>query len=370
MAISGIDISRPSLAKLVGMTMSAFVSAAVTALLFASPVLAGPAEDWALREAAGCWKVPDLAGVQAALRQGASPTAASSDVRAVTPLMCASLSVAGRPDPITGRKAVEVTKILLAAGARLGPTDRDILFMPIAAGNLELVRLLVDSGASPVAKLDGFTPPELARNYGQSAVYDYLISRGGIPVDAALAAQIDLIEAASHGDISSMSQALEGGARIDGKGPSGQTALIAAVRMGVYTPHAADAIAWLLDRGADPNEKGESGFTDLEGVPLHIFVFMTNGALGAKPTRPDVRPDAERTLALLLKAGAKVSGMDTQGRTPLHWAAKSDNLGAAEVLIRQGARVMARDLSGRTPLDYAESGPMIRLLTTSGATER
>ena len=97
---------------------------------------------------------------------------------------------------------------------------------------------------------------------------------------------------------------------------------------------------------------------------------MNKATLAGVPSRPEAKPMAEETLARLLKAGAKVSGMDSQGRTPLHLAAKSDNVRAAEVLIKEGAKVMARDESGRTPLDYAESAPMIKLLKANGATER
>lgn len=56
------------------------------------------------------------------------------------------------------RVAVEVAKLLFVAGAKLGPADYDILFFPISSGNLEMVKLLIDKGASPTAKLDGLTP--------------------------------------------------------------------------------------------------------------------------------------------------------------------------------------------------------------------
>jgi ankyrin repeat protein len=63
-----------------------------------------------------------------------------------------------------------------------------------------------------------------------------------------------------------------------------------------------------------------------------------------------------------LKAGAKVSGTDERGWTPLHAAARFDNVLLAEILIKEGAKIMPRDNTGKTPLDYAESAAMIRLL--------
>ncbi len=72
----------------------------------------------------------------------------------------------------------------------------------------------------------------------------------------------------------------------------------------------------------------------------------------------------------MLAKGAKVSGMDEVGKTPLHVAAEYDNVIAAEILIAEGARVMAKDKKGRSPLDYAESASMIKLLKKNGAIER
>jgi ankyrin repeat protein len=150
-----------------------------------------------------------------------------------------------------------------------------------------------------------------------------------------------------------MESAVKSGAGINDFDANKQTALISVSRWPVSLPGVAETIRWLLDHGADPNLKGESGFQDLEGIPLHLFVAMNKSSLGGIPNQPDMSVLAEYTLLRMLKAGAKISGIDS-----------------AEILIREGAKVMPRDNTGRTPLDYAESAPMIKLLKQNGATER
>ena len=167
---------------------------------------AGPVEDQALRDAAGNL---DIEAVKNDLTKGANPN--SFDLpNHVTPLRevtNANLLGATSPYPaakqsglmdleVAHSRATEITKILFAAGAKIGPYDRKILWEPIASGNLKQVALLVDKGASVRAKIEGYTPTEIARKYGQNAIYDLLISHDGIPVDSRSSAQLVLVQAA------------------------------------------------------------------------------------------------------------------------------------------------------------------------------
>jgi ankyrin repeat protein len=346
----------------------------------AAILLGGSSQDVALREAALFKNIED---VKDALKKGANANAPSATRRHITPLGAVAmgrwrdtrdraadlaknetarkLSQRGLSDEEIDRYlAVEITKTLFAAGAKLGPYDRDILFHPIANGNVELVGLLLDHGASVTEDLEGFTPTELAKKYDHEAVYQLLISRGGIPVDNSSAAQLALVEAAGTGDVERMEKALKDGARIN-EVKSKQTALVAALRWPTVDPRWSVAAWWLLDHGADPNLKGE------DGLPLHVFILANAKTMNGSDLKRNL---ADITFGRLIKAGAKISAMDDDGQTPLHVAAKEDNVRAAEILIEQGAKIMPRDKNGKTPLDYAESAAMIKLLKQNGATER
>jgi len=330
--------------------------------------LAGPVEDKALQDAAYAL---DPAAVKAALRTGANPNAHTTTARRMTPLSLLTMGLLTYRG--TGNRndlALEVAQALFSAGARLGPYDHGILFFPVSEEHLPLISLFLSKGASPTAKLEGYTPPELALKYGKRAAYELLVSRGGTPVDEAVSALLTLVAAAEKRDVLQMEEAIKSGANVNGRNAVGVTPLIAALRYPIIDASSSVAILWLLDNGADPNLVGSSGFSGLEGIPLHIFTFMNADTMRGLKGRPETRWLAETTMRHLLKAGAKVSGMDSRNRTALHFAAQVDNLRAAEILIAEGARVMARDKEGRTPLDYAESGPMIKLLKANGAVDQ
>jgi ankyrin repeat protein len=354
---------------------AAFLAAAIAVSAGIGLARAGSADDKALLDAAFDLNIP---AVKAALAKGANPNAYDGNKLAGTPLSDMALGGLSEKQKLINAglardqvaksingKAIEVARILLTAGARLGAHDKDILHFPISAGNLGLVALLIANGASTKGRMsDGYTPAETAKNYDQEGIYNLLISHGGNPVDEQSSIQLAFVKAAFVGRIAVMEAAIEAGAQINGRDAAKNTALAVALEIPVISPNQVAAISWLLDHGADTNLPDKEG-----NPPLHNFVWRNTFNLSGNKG-PELRQFAEDTLASLLKAGAKISGVDSAGQTPLHIAAQIDNVRAAEILIKEGAKIKPKDRFGRTPLDWAQSAAMIKLLKENGATEQ
>jgi ankyrin repeat protein len=159
-----------------------------------------------------------------------------------------------------------------------------------------------------------------------------------------------LIDAVKAKDEARVRSLLDEGADVDERNGANMTPLHWAVR------HDLTAISdLLLSRGADIEAKDEDGTT-----PLHIAAFNAYVA----------------PLALLLRRGASVNARDDNGDTPLHFAAingrttlaelegaeenlvraiKLEGAAVAELLIDAGAALDATNSDGQTPLYYAAS---------------
>ena len=75
-------------------------------------------------------------------------------------------------------------------------------------------------------------------------------------------------------------------------------------------------------------------------------------------------------IRIVLRHGADVNVHDSiVSWTPLHQAARRNQVAVAELLLNRGAHIDARDIEGKTPLAYATDRDMKALLRQYGAKE-
>lgn len=306
----------------------------------------------------------DASGIREAIRGGADPNHRYGGRGRSVLGMAGSkvlLGLSERITPATEERLIVVYDILFETGARLRANDRDILHAPAIAGASRVAKYLLERGANPNGEDgDGNTPVILATKYDHPGVVILLVAGGAKPLDSATEAQIRLIAAVGRGDLLGLRRALTRGADVNRRSPTGETALVEAVRGGVFRGGNLIVVRELLKLGANPNMSGR--FIG-ESSPLHAAVFNNekNFESDNGPTIVDA----------LLKAGAHVSSVAFHRKqTPLHVAAHMQNTKAAILLLKSGAKVMPRDEDGKTPLDLAESSTMIELLKAHGSKEQ
>uniref|UniRef100_A0A8C7MDJ0 Ankyrin repeat domain 52 n=1 Tax=Oncorhynchus kisutch TaxID=8019 RepID=A0A8C7MDJ0_ONCKI len=133
--------------------------------------------------------------------------------------------------------------------------------------------------------------------------------------------------------------------QIDEPNAFGNTAL----HMACYTGQEAVANE-LVNRGANVNQPNHHG-----GTPLHLAAVSTNGAL---------------CLELLVNNGADVNMQSKEGKSPLHMAAIHGRFTRSQILIQNGGDIDCVDKYGNTPLHVAAKHGhelLISTLMTNGA---
>jgi ankyrin repeat protein len=156
-----------------------------------------------------------------------------------------------------------------------------------------------------------------------------------------------------------------------------------------------NAVKFLLEKGADPNTRDKDGrnalmVMSMEHRPTGDFRYVGKPRRRIPPppltlravsggneevtwaVNVDVEPDRALQLIgeVLIQAKCDVNAADSNGRTPLMYAARYSGLTAVQLLLEAGANVNARDKDGMTALDLAKSWgnqEIIRLLQRAGA---
>lgn len=150
---------------------------------------------------------------------------------------------------------------------------------------------------------------------------------------------------------------------------NGGTALYQAARNGY-----SDIVAYLLNKGADPNIANNSNVTPLIAAASngHEEVVKLLVEKGADPNIIDSYGDSSHLAAaqrdhweivkLLIAKGANIHQQTKQKENLLHIAAKNDKKEVIKYLLEIGVQPWKRDFIGRMPHDYARDSECQRLL--------
>ncbi|MGH9851597.1 MAG: ankyrin repeat domain-containing protein, partial [Blastocatellia bacterium] len=124
-----------------------------------------------------------------------------------------------------------------------------------------------------------------------------------------------------------------------------------------------NAVKILLGKGADPNTRDSDGrnalmVMSMENSSGHATVILEDVSVAPSGKTVMVRKQFNRAVLLigeaLLQAGCDINAADSNGRTPLMYAARYNQPTAVRLLLERGANVKARDKSGMTALDLAK----------------
>lgn len=247
----------------------------------------------------------------------------------------------------------------------------DSLQRAVEAGDLAAVRESLDSGADPDFSDYGVPPPLVAAvAAGRVEIARLLLERGAAP-DRPGALEGDLsplATALANGDVAMQQLLLDAGADPAGPGTGGAPLLFDAVRLGD-----AAAVRRLVAAGADVDVRDADGaaWDGAVGAALRSARELAakmdtqpprtadpEALTGITPLMLAARRDEPAVLEALLGSGADPDARDGAGATPLSHAARSPWCGpeGIRMLLAAGANPRARDASGRSPIDYAR-GP-------------
>ena len=253
--------------------------------------------------------------------------------------------------------SIEIARLLMAAGAGVNAEagGQAPLLVAINSAQVPFARFLLEQGANPNpstregetalhaaisigGRRIGFDPDAVLREPAEKGrLIADLLARGANP--NARAQRVQLRYNAGQGSGQGARDADNFGVARSRRGAT--PFFVAAENADVATMRV------LLDAGADPTHTTEDGTTAL----------MAAAGLGHGGDRYERFWSGDRALeavAFLIERGADVNARNEAGFTALHGAAFVGADAAAEHLVRHGASLNAQDFIGRTPYRIAE----------------
>jgi len=256
----------------------------------------------------------------------------------------------------------EAVRSLVQQKANVNASQSDgttALHWAVRADDLETVDLLIRAGANvSAANRDGATPMLLASVNGNAAMLEKLIKAGADP-NAPLTKYGDtaLMMAARTGKTDAVKVLLDHGTQVNAKETWGDTS---ALMWAVSELHPA-VVKMLIDHGADVNARskfvpsttgrGFEGTTPVESKPDQPAEEHASGLL--TPLMFAAREGSLESARLLVAAGADVNAIDGDGKDVLGLAIFNGNYDLASFLINNHAQVNHPDSQGFTPLFWA-----------------
>ena len=306
------------------------------------------------RQPAGSPAITWLAGVTALLTLGAlwaaRPVSIAHGDRDVTAYAAIGLALASE---ITSPKA-KATELMAQASSPDNPsapqnslpaiskvkpaqgemTPGQMFRKATKDGDLQTIETLLSIGFDPNTPVDGYRykPLWYAISSGNADVVELLLAAhadpNAKPVDAPGFYATPLRLALRQGNLRMAEDLVASGARVDGRGNAGRTALYDEVR-----DRHLDAIRLLIQAGADVNIRDNKGVSPLDYA---------------------ISSSTEDTIALLLAHGARLNEPNPEtGATPISEAAPRGNAEIVQYLLQFHPDLGIPDKRGFTPLDNA-----------------
>lgn len=265
---------------------------------------------------------------------------------------------------------LEQARMLIQNGASVDrESEKGItpLTLAIMSKNIDMIKLLLKSGANPSGSRKRETPLMIAVWKDDLKAVKLLLRFGADPNLETLAGA-SAIKAAVIGKRLKIAETLiEAGAKVAGVTFEEEGTNLLHIAAG---KNFTEIIPLLASHGVDVNRKAKKGFT-----PLHLAVtsdclasverLIEAGAdVNARYMNEDglhvhtglnvaVQHENYPIVKALVEAGADVNDKYYQKATPLHFAAQTASVRIAKYLVLKGAEVNALNTQGVTPYDLA-----------------